>query len=256
MTLAIVTITRNDLAGLRRTLASVEAQTTPPDEHWIIDGASTDGTREFLASLPPRPGRHILSEPDAGIYDAMNKGVARASSDFVWFLNSGDICADIHVIADLSAALRARPRLDILYGKVFRQNRHGLRSVGGPVTARDFRVQMPVCHQALIYRRARLVAHPYPTGYRLISDWIVTRRLFASGAPVAYLDRHLAVFDLSGLSSSALFTMLREKLRHDRHPLARLRILLVAGSHAVALWLAHRTGLHSLVKKRQHTHRS
>ena len=99
MTLAIITITRNDLAGLRRTLASVEAQTTPPAEHWIIDGASTDGTREFLAALPPHPARHVVSEPDNGIYDAMNKGVARASADYVWFLNSGDACADSTIVS-------------------------------------------------------------------------------------------------------------------------------------------------------------
>jgi len=256
VTLAIVTITRNDLAGLRRTLASVEAQTTPPDDHWIIDGASTDGTREYLDSLPHSPNRHFISESDRGIYDAMNKGVSKASTDFVWFLNSGDTCADAAVVAELGEALGARPGLAALYGKIWRQNSHGLRSVGGPVLARDFRVQMPVCHQALVYRRAHLLAHPYPTHYRLISDWIVTRDLFASGAAVAYLDRHLAIYDLNGVSSHSHWAVLREKLNHDRRLLKRLHILLVAGTYASALWLAHRTVLYSIIKKRQHTPRS
>ncbi|MCU0792490.1 MAG: glycosyltransferase [Opitutaceae bacterium] len=256
MSLAIVTITRNDLAGLRRTLASVAAQTTAPDEHWIIDGASTDGTREFLATLPPRPGLRILSEPDAGIYDAMNKGVARAAADYVWFLNSGDSCASPDIVATLVAALRSPSPVDVLYGKVLRSNRHGLRSVGGPVRARDFRVQMPVCHQAIVYRRAVLLAHPYPTEFRLISDWIVTRRLFASGASTRYLDRDFAIYDLAGRSSLHRFAILREKLRHDRRPLDRLHIVLVAGTHATALWLAHRTGLYDFHKRRQHRART
>jgi glycosyltransferase involved in cell wall biosynthesis len=256
MSLAIITITRNDLSGLCRTVASIEAQTTPPTEHWIIDGASADGTRDYLAALPIHPSRHIVSEPDSGIYDAMNKGVARASADFVWFLNSGDTCADPAVVADLLAALRARPDLDALYGKSLRQNRHGLRSIGGPVTARDFRVQMPVCHQAIIYRRTALVDHPYSTDYRLISDWIVTRQLFESDAPVAYLDRHLAVFDLTGVSSRLLFAVVREKLHHNTHCCDRLLILLIAVPHAAALWIAHRTGLYALLKKRQHSART
>jgi putative colanic acid biosynthesis glycosyltransferase len=256
MTLAIVTITRNDLAGLRRTLASVEAQTTPADEHWIIDGASTDGSREYLISLPPHAHRHFVSEPDTGIYDAMNKGVARATTNYVWFLNSGDTCADAGVLADLTDVLRAKPHLCALYGKVWRKNHHGFRSTGGPVTARAFRVQMPVCHQALIYRRDYLLAHPYPTDYRLISDWIVTRQLFESDAPVAYLDRHLAVFDLTGVSSRLLFAVVREKLHHTTHCCDRLLILLIAVPHAAALWLAHRTGLYALLKKRQHSART
>lgn len=256
MSLTIITITRNDLAGLRLTLASVETQTTQPDEHWIIDGASTDGTPGYLASLPAHAGRHFSSEPDTGIYDAMNKGVSRATTDFVWFLNSGDTCADTAVVTDLMAALHARPHLCALYGKIWRKNHLGFRSVGGPVTARAFRVQMPVCHQALIYNRHYLLAHPYPTTYRLISDWIITRQLFESGVPVAYLDRHLAVFDLTGVSSRLLFAMVGEKLHHATRRRDRLLILLIAVPHAAALWFAHRTGLYTLVKKHQYSART
>lgn len=253
MSLAIITVTLNNLTALQRTLASVAAQSAAPDEHWIVDGGSTDGTREFLASLPPCPGRRVLSEKDAGIYDAMNKGVALATSGFVWFLNAGDTCADPAVISDINRALRDHPDIDGLYGKVWRKNVHGLRSVGGPVRARDFGLEMPVCHQALVYRRSRLVAETYPTSYRFISDWIVTKRLFEAGACFRYLDRHLCVYDLSGVSSRSRFAIIREKLNYTRGPGRRIHILAGCGARACALWLAEKTGVHGLLKKKQHS---
>ena len=252
MTIAIVTITLNNLAGLRRTLASVETQTTPPDEHWIIDGGSTDGTREFLQSLPPRPGRHFVSEPDHGIYDAMNKGVALAASDFVWFLNAGDACADERVVADLGAALRLHPGLDGLYGKVWCESAYGRRSVGRPVGPEDFRTRMAVGHPAILYRRRMLVETPYPTQYRIISDWVLTRSLFDRGARFTFIDRHFAIYDMGGISSRAHFRLLREQLRHEPGRIGKLRLLIVCGGRYTRLWLAKKVGIYHLYKLYEH----
>jgi glycosyltransferase involved in cell wall biosynthesis len=252
MSIAIVTITLNNLAGLRRTLASVEAQTTPPDEHWIIDGGSTDGTREFLQNLPPRPGRHFVSEPDRGIYDAMNKGVALAASDFVWFLNAGDACADERVVADLGAALRSHPGLDGLYGKVWCESAYGRRSVGRPVGPKDFRTRMAVGHPAILYRRLMLVDTPYPTQYRIISDWVLTRSLFDRGARFTFIDRHFAIYDMGGISSRAHFRLLREQLRHEPGWIGKLLLLVVCGGRYTRLWLSKKLGIYHLYKLYEH----
>ncbi|MDQ0240164.1 glycosyltransferase family 2 protein [Arthrobacter bambusae] len=88
---SVITITRNDERGLERTIDSLMAQTYRAIEHIIIDGASTDGTQVLLRQYTPDFETVIVSEPDAGIYDAMNKGAKLANGDLVVFMNSGDV---------------------------------------------------------------------------------------------------------------------------------------------------------------------
>lgn len=108
MILSIITINYNNAEGLKKTLASVAAQTVTEFEHVVVDGASTDGSAEIIreyAESAPYPVRWV-SEPDKGIYNAMNKGLRMASGDYVQVLNSGDIYASEHVIADMFEAMR------------------------------------------------------------------------------------------------------------------------------------------------------
>lgn len=88
--LSIVTVVRNDRDGLTRTLESVAAQDVSVVEHLIVDGASDDGTAELATAWASRPHVHVVSEPDAGVYDAMNKGWRMASGSHILFLNAGD----------------------------------------------------------------------------------------------------------------------------------------------------------------------
>jgi glycosyltransferase involved in cell wall biosynthesis len=121
MKLSIITINYNNAEGLRKTLASVASQTYPNIEHIIVDGASTDGSvdviREYVKASPqPSPegkGRHIIwsSEPDNGIYDAMNRGIRKATGEYVQILNSGDLLAALDVTARMmNALIEASPK--------------------------------------------------------------------------------------------------------------------------------------------------
>ena len=94
----VVTVTFNDDAGLRRTVASVRHQTLRDFEHVVVDGGSKDGSMAWLAANPATAASTVLSEPDAGIYDAMNKGLALARGVLVTFLNSGDTYASADVL--------------------------------------------------------------------------------------------------------------------------------------------------------------
>lgn len=103
MKLSIITINYNNAAGLKKTLDSVAAQTYTDFEHIIVDGASSDGSvDEIIAySQSPIANRHKitwLSEPDTGIYNAMNKGIKKASGDYLLFLNSGDFLVENNVL--------------------------------------------------------------------------------------------------------------------------------------------------------------
>ena len=105
--LSIITINRNNAAGLRKTIESVVSQTYTDFEYIIIDGASTDGSVEVIkeyaeATLPCGEGLgerlYWVSEPDKGIYNAMNKGILKAQGEYLLFLNSGDWLVDKDVI--------------------------------------------------------------------------------------------------------------------------------------------------------------
>ncbi|MGY1769922.1 glycosyltransferase family 2 protein [Blastococcus sp. SYSU D00813] len=104
--LTVVTVTRNDLPGLQATVRSVEEQRSADVEHVIVDGASTDGSAEWLTALPDLAWRSTVSEPDTGIYDAMNKGLGLATGRYVLFLNAGDVFSSDQVVERLLAVIR------------------------------------------------------------------------------------------------------------------------------------------------------
>ena len=252
MRLSIVTVCRENLAGLRDTLASLDAQTDRTFELRVVDGASVDGTPDFLASRTKFPDFSYASEPDHGVFDAMNRGVRSCTGSHVWFLNAGDTCADPSVVGRIRQTLEEDGTVDVLYGRVWIVSTYGRRSVGAPVSSRAFRASMPVCHQGIIYRREVLLGHPYPTEYHLISDWIVTRQLFETGARCRFLDVHLACYNMEGASSRQHAALVREMLRYERTLAGKARVLLITGGRYAALWLAHRTGLYVLYKRWQH----
>lgn len=251
MKLSIVTICLNDLKGLKRTLGSLEEQTRSDFEQWVIDGGSTDGTPELLTGYRPAWALGWISERDGGLYDAMNKGLARSTGEYVWFLNSGDYCVDGTSVEKILAALEANPGIDMLYGRVWYESEFGRRPVGGPVSARDFDAGMPVCHQGVIYRTDLLRRRPYPTDWRLISDWIVTRDLFREGARAQFLDTFLAVYDLGGASADH-WSYLREQLRYEKRLPVRLKLLCLSGGRYSLIWLSKKLAFYRLVKTWQH----
>ena len=252
MKLTIVTVTFNNLAGLQKTLGSLAAQSSLAFEQWVIDGGSTDGTGDWLARYRPAWSFHFLSEADQGVYPAMNKGTDRATGEYVWFLNAGDTCAETTTVGHIIHSLGENAAIDVLYGRVWARSDYGLRSVGGPVTRRDFFTRMPLCHQGIVYRRSLLCELPYPTEYHIISDWIVTRALFERGANFHFIDCFFAIFDLTGVSSRAHTSGLKEMLRYEKTGWARSRVLVCHGGHLLGLWAAKKTGLYHLYKKRQH----
>ena len=101
LTITVITICYNAINRVRETIESVCNQTYPDIEYLIIDGASTDGTKEILAEYLRFPNIKIYSEKDFGIYNAMNRGIARASGDYIFFLNAGDTLYNKYVLEEM-----------------------------------------------------------------------------------------------------------------------------------------------------------
>lgn len=173
-TLSIITITYNAGQVLQRTLESVAEQDYPHIEYIIVDGNSKDNTMALVRAAGNQINK-VVSEPDRGLYDAMNKGLAMASGDYVLFLNAGDELADGHVLSEIFAL----PPADVYYGHAMLVNLDGkslgLREPLPPekLSWKSLQWGMNVCHQAFIIRREKAVE--YDLQYRICADidWMI-----------------------------------------------------------------------------------
>ena len=195
---SIITVTWNAAAVIAPTLDSVQRQTSSDYEMLLMDGASTDETLSMVrqASIA---GLRVFSEPDKGLYDAMNKGIARAHGRYLIFLNAGDAFADDAVLARLARLATGNP--GVIYGQTqlvdAGRNVVGKRHLTAPkrLTANSFLNGMVVCHQAFVARRD--LVPQYDMQYRLSADydWCIkvlrksSHNAYAGEAPIiSYLS--------------------------------------------------------------------
>jgi glycosyltransferase involved in cell wall biosynthesis len=202
--LAIVTICRNDRAGLERTFASLHGQTDLRFAHVVVDGGSTDGSVDLIRSQAHRIARWV-SEPDSGIYAAMNKGWRMAEADFILFINSGDGLADAEVIGRCLPLLDGG--IDIAYGDLMlMDDGHGGRIKSYPDridTLWLLRESPP--HPSQCMSRA-LLQHwgGFEERYRIAADYAFFARAFwTGGLRTRKLPFAVGHFDTTGISSSA-----------------------------------------------------
>ena len=187
---SIITVTWNAAAVIAPTLESVQRQTSSDYEMLIIDGASSDGTLDIV-SRASIAGLRVFSEPDKGLYDAMNKGIARACGRYLIFLNAGDAFADDAVLARL--AMLAADNPGVIYGQtqLVDSSREvvGRRHLTAPkrLTVDSFLRGMVVCHQAFVVRRD--LAQQYDLRYRYSADYDWCIRVLKTSPANAYAGR-------------------------------------------------------------------
>lgn len=182
---SIVTVTYNASKVIYPTLESVRRQLSDDYEYVVVDGASTDDTLDCVRASGIKPLR-IVSEPDKGLYYAMNKGIKLARGKYLIFLNAGDSFAGDDVLSRLADKARSG-EYDILYGQtqLVDDDRHviGLRHLTAPdrLTADSFKHGMVVCHQAFVVRRS--IAPQFDLRYRFSADyeWCIRCLLLSKG---------------------------------------------------------------------------
>lgn len=185
--LTVVTICFNDLAGLRLTAESVKRNLSENVEFIVVDGGSTDGTVEYLQSLSFI--HYWISEPDGGIYDAMNKGVALAHGHGLLFLNAGDFIEGTIPLGQLSAPCF----LEVWYRDPLRRFR--------PIPVKHVAKGMPNCHQGVVFENKALL---YNADYRIAADYdFFIRHGYNHFLPMFKASGRV-IFDSSGVSSTRL----------------------------------------------------
>lgn len=210
MKLSIITINRNNAAGLEKTMTSVLRQTCTAWEYIVVDGASTDESVDTIKRLSGEFGGRLkwISEPDKGIYNAMNKGIGMAEGDYVQFLNSGDCLAADDVVEKMYHALELSGYPSILYGNMLKDLVSGkiLRDkgfAGKEMTFLGF-FRGTVNHSSTLIQRALFDKYGlYDESLKIVSDWKWFLQAIVLGEEIpVYTDTDITLFDMTGISET------------------------------------------------------
>jgi putative colanic acid biosynthesis glycosyltransferase len=202
--LSIVTVHLNDLDGLAGTAASLAPVIDEPGVEWVVvDGGTQVQGPEQAAQLDRvrEMASQFVSEPDRGIYDAMNKGTALARGDYLLYLNAGD---SLHPEFDLALAreICAHGQPGMVWGDSWDRDRKGQVYRRKTRSAGWLRYGTAVCHQAVLFRRELLGPEPFDLTYRIAADYDLVCRLYRAGCDIARLHSPVCIFDLVGESSA------------------------------------------------------
>lgn len=247
--LTVITVTRNAEKTLARTLKSVQEQTYSHLEHLIVDGDSSDGTLELIrkggkvekwksgkvgkresgkverilddwqTGERGRPGRVVrwISEPDKGLYDAMNKSIDMASGDYLCFLNAGDTFYAPDTVEKMMQSFDMKIPPDILYGETAVVDDKGaflhMRRLKAPekLTWKSFKQGMLVCHQAFIVKRE--IADSYDLTYHFSSDFDWCIRMMKKATSIHNTRLILINYLNEGMTTANHKASLKERYR-------------------------------------------
>ncbi|MEM6726679.1 MAG: glycosyltransferase family 2 protein [Bacteroidota bacterium] len=208
--LSIITVVKNDRAGLMKTVKSIRAQQFTNFEHLIIDGASTDGTAEWIEELSPAPD-YWNSEADQGVYDAMNKGLDQVRGDWIYFLNAGDQLANEQALQKIVKCMN--PNYHLVYWDILRVSEQGQQALWPQKPLFKYGLFNNICHQALWYNRRLLGAFRFDTRFKVAADANLLIQLLGNYRPLRYfrLPEALAIFFDGGISTKGAFDALIER---------------------------------------------
>lgn len=183
MKITIITISYNNVHFIEQTIKSVLSQSYNDIEYIIIDGGSTDGTKEIIQRYADKL-KFWCSEPDNGIYDAMNKGIIHASGDWVNFMNSGDCFSSSIILSEFNLSKNS-DKIKVVYGDVqMVYSDHSIMRKAYPLRTMSYR--MPFCHQATFVRREILKKYMFDLQYRIGADYKLFYSIYYSLGPAAF----------------------------------------------------------------------
>lgn len=196
--ISVVTVSYNAVSTIEQTILSVVNQTYPRLEYIIIDGGSTDGTVEVIKKYADRIA-YWVSEPDKGIYDAMNKGIAVATGEWINFMNCGDWFYDQFIVENLCKESIA-DNVGIVFGDTLfvRKNKQKYVKYGDEPRHKI----MPSCHQSIFCRRNLLSENPFDLKYKIAADYNFFFQLKQMNVKIQYAKLIISVYDATtGISS-------------------------------------------------------
>ena len=232
MKVTVVTAVLNDAGHIEQTILSVISQTDIEIEYIIVDGGSKDGTLELIGKYKDKISL-LISEPDRGVYDAMNKGIEHSSGDFVYFLNSGDVLLNPSILSKIKFE-DVNVQNTIIYGNVVVAygNIEALEKPRPFFNSKMKFKGIGICHQSMFFPGELIRNEKYDLSYKIAADYDLVYRLWRKGTEFLYRDITIAKYDWGkGISSNPykLLDVYRENARvcHQQlNPLYRAKMIL------------------------------
>ena len=212
--ISIITVVYNSEKYIRRTIESIVGQDYPAIEYIIIDGKSKDTTMQIVNEYRDRIAV-VLSEPDKGLYDAMNKGLRLATGSYVLYINSGDTLSSPTLLSDLFNNVPADS--DVIYGdtqitdedgNILHNRRHRPPE---QLSWRDYKRGMLVCHQSFIAKRT--LCDEYDTNYRYAADFDWCLNILLKSREVTNYGKDISLFMDGGQTKRTIVPGLKERYR-------------------------------------------
>lgn len=203
MKLSIITVNFNNVDGLKKTIDSVISQSFKDYEWIVIDGGSTDGSKELIEEYSSHFS-YWVSEHDQGAYYAMNKGISHAVGEYVNFLNSGDCFASSSILSDIFSKEHTA---DILYGYMMRRSINGIINSAQNMKRRlnhyDFYFDT-FGHQSTFTKRSLLISYGmFDVSYRMYADWhFFARAIVIGNASYEFIPRKISIYECGGISDA------------------------------------------------------
>ena len=204
MKLSVITINYNNLQGLDNTIKSVESQSVKDFEWVVVDGASSDGSRELIEEHSNNITSWV-SERDSGIYNAMNKGIRMSKGEYLLFLNSGDMFADDQVVANIMSELTGE---DFIFGNIYHSDKLGVKAFNEKnITDKEMAFMLTTSslpHQSTFIHRSVFERYGfYREDLRIVSDWekLMDVLVFKHGS-LRYIPIVVSIYDTGGISSN------------------------------------------------------
>ncbi len=206
---SIITVTRNNAAGLENTLRSIEALESADSFEWIIiDGHSTDNTDALVAENRERIDLFAKDE-GSGIYGAMNQGVSLATGEYIIFMNAGDCFAGSKVVSKIVPQLQH----SIVYGRAFHED--GSEQFAYDKARKPWQ-GMPFGHQSVFVRKELLLNHPFDQSFRISADFDFLLWAISSKIEMFHTSVEVAQIEGGGVSAVSVIPRVRESYRAAR----------------------------------------
>ncbi len=215
----IITVTYNAEDKLVKTLESVYKQTCTDYEYILIDGCSNDNTICIISEhqeifCKKNIEYKYVTETDLGVYDAMNKGIALAKGQWIYFLNAGDVLYSDDTLEVIKRAINENDNADIIYGDTIEFKHNGLCRNKKALALNEIVNDMPFCHQSCVTKKNLLIETPFELEYKICSDYDFFMNCFQNGNCFQYIETPLSRYEFGGLSSCEKheIQLLRERL--------------------------------------------
>ena len=232
--ITVVTVCYNTVDTIEKTILSIINQTYSNIEYIVIDGNSSDGTVDVIKKYSDRISKW-LSEPDKGIYDAMNKGTDLATGEWINFMNAGDLFVNDHVIEDLLSMFEEKH--DVIYGNTIFIN--GGNTKIQKAYARE-NAMPSFCHQSSFISTQLMKRYHYDQSFVIAADTDFFDRIYKKGYDLFFVDLFFSKVNMDGVSSNRRALVYREVCRIKKEKPLIMRLLKYQIEDAMPVWLMKR----------------